>query len=356
MIHSQTKKTSAQQFIRQLLAVSIIMLGLLMAISTMTVSAQDKSSNFALPLTTDSKEFGEDIVGDPGGATMVESLAKLVGGVKSGDEGIVGRLRGILGALAIAMTVYSGLKMLLAQGEEGKVTEAKKGIYMGLIGLAIVSLAGEFTKILSVNKDAAKYVFQGDNVLCQYANTILGGGASTPGNELLCRVNFFNSGVKLVITFMKYLIAGISIYEIMTNAYRIIALGGESADLERDKKNLIFGGIGLFVIIFSESLISKVFYKMNFKSYSSAVGAQPKIDITEGVQQIASFTNMAVSILGPIAILILVGASIMYMTSGGDEEKQSQAKRAIIAAALGILVIYGAFGIVSTVISGRFEG
>ena len=174
-MHTQTKKTSAQQCIRQLLAVSIIMLGLLMAISTMTVSAQDTSPNFALPLSTDSKEFGEDIVADPGGATMVESLAKLVGGVKSGDDGIVGRLRGILGALAIAMVVYSGLKMLLAQGEEGKVTEAKKGIYMGLIGLAIVSLAGEFTKILSVNKDAAKVVFQGDNVLCQYANTIWGG-------------------------------------------------------------------------------------------------------------------------------------------------------------------------------------
>ena len=82
-------------------------------------------------------------------------------------------------------------------------------------------------------------------------------------------------------------------------------------------------------------------------------GRTAKINFSEGA---AVLIRMAVSILGPIAILILVGASIMYMTSGGDEEKQSQAKRAIIAAALGILVIYGAFGIVSTVISGRFEG
>ena len=358
----QTPKTTRtysdhHTFLRQVMVVCILLMGALMVTTSLTALAQEAtgSAAFAIPLG-DSTEYGSDIVGDPGGSSIVESLANLVGGAKSGDGGIVGRLRGILAALAIAITIYSALKMLLAQGEEGKVTEAKKGIYMGLIGLGIISLAGEFTKILSVNKEAAKIVFEGDNVLCQYANTILGGGTSSAGNELLCRVNFFNSSVKMIITFMKYLISGIAVYEMITSGYRIITLGAESSDLERDKKNLIWGGVGLMVIIFSEGLISKVFYKLNFKTYSALNGVQPRIDVTEGVQQLVGFTNVAVSILGPIAILILIGASIMYMTSGGEEEKQTQAKRAIIAAAIGVLIIYGAFGIVSTVVSGRFDG
>lgn len=352
----RSQKDHRSRFVRQALAVSILIMGVLMMVSAGTVLAQN-----ALPLNPDHTTFGPDIVQDPGGSSIAESLGNLVGGVRAGDQGIVGRLRGILAALAIAMTVYSGLKMLLAQGDEGKVTSAKQGIYMGLIGLAIISLAGEFTKILSVNQETAKAVFKGDNVMCQYANTILGGAISgtnsgSLGSELLCRVNFFNSTVKMVITFMKYIISALAVYEIITNAYRIITLGSESSNLERDKKNLTWGAIGLMVIIFSESIISKVFYNINLRTYSPLVGAQPKIDINEGVRQLAAFTNLAVSILGPIAILILIGAAVMYMTSGGDEEKQSTAKRAIFAAAIGILIIYGAFGIVSTVISGRFEG
>lgn len=353
---THTKSPSRSIFIRQMLAVCILIMGLLMAMSTMTALAQQSNPNNALPLTPVAATFGEDVVQDPGGTTIFGSLANLVGGVQAGDGGIIGRLRGILAALAIAMTVYSGLKMLLAQGEEGKVTSAKQGIYMGLIGLAIVSLAGEFTKILSVNTEAAKSVFQGDNVLCQYSNTILGGGSGSMGNELLCRVNLFNSTVKMVITFMKYLISALAVYEIMSNGYRIIVLGGEPGDLDRDKKNLMWGAGGLMIIIFSEGLISKVFYKLNFKTYSPLNGVQPKIDISEGVQQLVAFTNVAVSILGPLAILILIGAGIMYMTSGGEEEKQTTAKRAVFAAAIGVLIIYGAFGIVSTVVSGRFEG
>ncbi len=176
------------------------------------------------------------------------------------------------------------------------------------------------------------------------------------GKELLCRVNLFNSLVKMLITFMKYLLSAIAVYEIMSNGYRIIALGGETSDIERDKKNIIYGAAGLMVIIFSESLISKVFYQINFKTYIPSIGVQPRIDISEGVRQIVAFTNVSISILGPIAIIILIGASIMYMTSGGEEDKQTAAKRAIVAAAVGILIIYGAFGIVSTVISGQFAG
>lgn len=329
------------------------LLALVLLISDSVIAAN------ALPLG-DVKTFsggGDALVGDPGGETIVESLANLVGGFSSTDSGIIGRLRGIMAAVAIAMVVYSSLKMLLAQGEESKITSAKKGIYMGVLGLLIISLAGEVTKILSVNKETAQFIAikGGGTLACSYANTFLGGGGSSTGAELLCRVNLFNSTVKLVITFAKYLISGIAVYEIISSAYRIITLGSEASNLERDKKNLIFGAVGLAIIIFSESIIAKVFYKLDFKHYSQTEGVNPKIDISEGAKQIASVANLAVSIIGPVLIAIIIGAAIMYMTSGGNEEKQTQAKRAIGFAAIGMLVVYGAFGLVSTVISGQFQ-
>lgn len=358
-----TKNVIAPRITRmqRLLASSVLALGICMAILLMTTittlagTTVDPNQN-ALPIGGDQNTYGAS-VRDPGGKTITESLANLVGGGNSQSDGIIGRLRTILATIAIAVTVYSGLKMLLAQGEEGQVTAAKKGIYMGLIGLGIVSLAGEITQILSVNSDATNAIFyDGGNLKCQGAGTLLDIGTKTATTPtMMCQVNLFNSTVKLVIMFLKYLISAIAVYEIISSGYRIMTLGSESSNLERDKKNIIGGAIGLMVIIFSDGLISKVFYKLD-KTYSVAKGVQPKIDMSEGVRQLVAFTNIAVSILGPIAILVLIGASIMYMTSGGNEDKQSQAKRAIIAAAIGVLIIYGAFGIVSTVVSGKFDG
>lgn len=351
---SHEQKSEVYRYLRQIgMMTALLALVLLVADSAMAANA--------LPLG-DVATFsgGDSVVGDPGGETIVESLANLVGGFTSTDSGIVGRLRGIMAAVAIAMVVYSALKMLLAQGEESKITSAKKGIYMGILGLAIISLAGEVTKILSVNKEAAQFIFveksgAGGTLACNYASTFLGGGSTTTGAELLCRVNLFNGTVKLVITFLKYLISGIAVYEIISSAYRIITMGSEASNLERDKKNLIFGAVGLLIIIFSESIIAKVFYKLNFKTYSQLEGVNPAIDLTEGAKQIASVANLAVSVIGPVLILIIIGSAIMYMTSGGNEEKQTQAKRAIGFAAIGMLVVYGAFGLVSTVIGGQFQ-
>lgn len=353
---SHEQKSEVYRNLRQIgMMTALLALVLLMADSAAAINA--------LPLgdvSAFSGPGGNSVVGDPGGSTIVESLANLVGGFTSTDNGIIGRLRGIMAAVAIAMVIYSALKMLLAQGEESKITSAKKGIYMGILGLAIISLAGEVTKILSVNKEVAQFIFvdksgAGGTLACNYASTFLGGGSTTTGAELLCRVNLFNGTVKMVITFIKYLVSGIAVYEIISSAYRIITLGSEASNLERDKKNLIFGAVGLFVIIFSESIIAKVFYKLNFKTYSQLEGVSPAVDLTEGAKQIASVANLAVSIIGPVLIMIIIGSAIMYMTSGGNEEKQTQAKRAIGFAAIGMLVVYGAFGLVSTVIGGQFQ-
>jgi hypothetical protein len=51
---------------------------------------------------------------------------------------------------------------------------------------------------------------------------------------------------------------------------------------------------------------------------------------------------------------VLVGGGIMYMTSAGSEERSEKAKRLIIAALIGLIIIYGAFAIVNTFIVGAF--
>lgn len=53
------------------------------------------------------------------------------------------------------------------------------------------------------------------------------------------------------------------------------------------------------------------------------------------------------SIVGIVAIIGLVASGIIYLTSGGDEKRATSAKRAALAAVVGIVVALGALVIVS---------
>jgi type IV secretory pathway VirB2 component (pilin) len=75
------------------------------------------------------------------------------------------------------------------------------------------------------------------------------------------------------------------------------------------------------------------------------------VDANEGVEQLAGITNLVISFAGPIAVLMLIAGAIMYATAGGEEENMKKAKRLILVTVVGIIIIYGAFAIVSTILS-----
>lgn len=54
---------------------------------------------------------------------------------------IVNVLLGFLGIVAIIIIMWGGFKWMTAQGEEGKVDEAKKMIVAGVIGLTIIFIS-----------------------------------------------------------------------------------------------------------------------------------------------------------------------------------------------------------------------
>ncbi len=78
------------------------------------------------------------------------------------------------------------------------------------------------------------------------------------------------------------------------------------------------------------------------------------INQSEFVTQVVAVTNIMVSFVGPIMMLGLVIGGFMYVTAGGDEEKSGLAKKILMNSVIGIVIIYGAFALVSTVITGVF--
>lgn len=302
-----------------------------------------KELSFAQTLPVpDVGQYG-GVVQDPGNITDFE------GGVASLIVGAVLNVRYLLTAITIALMIYSGFNMVIAQGQEEAWTKAKTSMVWGVVGLALVGLSGEIVRIFAVGKCAELGMLPASN----YAGCVEGGFLKNP-QAIIQRSTIFNKGVQYLITFIKYMIGGFAVLSLTRNAIRMAAnTAGE--ELEKDKKNLAASAIGLFLIIVADPIINNVFFSIDTTRYPGVGGAEAGVNVAQGVGEIVGFTNFLVTIITPIAILVIIAGGIMYMTAGSNAENQERAKKMIFMALLALIIIYGAFAIVSTVISGQFD-
>ena len=80
--------------------------------------------------------------------------------------------------------------------------------------------------------------------------------------------------------------------------------------------------------------------------YGTLTGLSPK----DPRETIASIISVALSLLGIIALIIIVAGGFMWMTSSGNEEKIDKAKKMIIAGVVGLAIILSAYAIAKFVI------
>jgi type IV secretory pathway VirB2 component (pilin) len=142
---------------------------------------------------------------------------------------------------------------------------------------------------------------------------------------------------------------------IIISGLRLITSGGDEEKVGEERKRIMYGVAGLLMIYLGDIGLEKVFYKVNKEVYSGVTGVTPGVDAAEGVNQIVGITNLIVSFVGPVAVLMLIVGAIMYATAGGNDDNMEKAKRVVMVAIVGIVIIFGAFALVSTVVAGRLS-
>jgi len=244
---------------------------------------------------------------------------------------VVDNVKYIIGAVAILFIIVSGFRMITAQGNEETVEKQSKAILWGIVGLAIIGLSSELVDIFSVEK----------------------GGFLKDQARLQTVSKLFDDQVQVIVSFIKYIIGGLAILFIIRSGFRMIAMGaGNPEELEKDKKNLVWASIGLILIVVANNLINNVLYVVKRSPYPGVEGVTPGISPEGAVDEVVGITNLIVSIAAPLAVAVLVAGGIWYLVAAGNEENQGKAKKMIIAAIIGLILIFGAFAIVSTLISG----
>lgn len=84
------------------------------------------------------------------------------------------------------------------------------------------------------------------------------------------------------------------------------------------------------------------------ENFASEVGVNPKQTLPTTV---AKIINVALSLLGIVAVVIILIGGFKWMTAGGNEEKVGEARKLILAGIVGLAIILSAFAIAKFVIS-----
>jgi uncharacterized membrane protein len=82
-------------------------------------------------------------------------------------------------------------------------------------------------------------------------------------------------------------------------------------------------------------------------NYATATGLGTK-DVRE---TIASIINVAMGLLGIVAVVIILLGGFKWMTAGGDDEKIKKAKNLIISGIIGLVIILTAYAIANFVVT-----
>ncbi|MBI5465841.1 MAG: Ig-like domain-containing protein, partial [Candidatus Kerfeldbacteria bacterium] len=93
------------------------------------------------------------------------------------------------------------------------------------------------------------------------------------------------------------------------------------------------------------ALSAQAQYGINDSNLNVNLGNKPLI---ETVSQII---NIFLGLLGVIAVCLILYGGYLWLTSAGNEEKISRAKRLLSGAVIGLVIIFAAFGIASFIIS-----
>lgn len=268
----------------------------------------------------ESANYG-DIIAPDAGQTGEEQAKSLI-------EGAVRNVKTIVGVVAIAMIILLALRMLMAQGNEEDIKKYRTGMLWTIVGLALIGLSADVAAILGPQD----------------------GGIIKDPNTILKRVQLFDFKVNIVITFIKYLLGSIAVAFVLRNGLRLVTVSANDEEVTQDKKNLAASAAGLVLIYLGDIIINKVLYKVDKSAYPGVEGVQPGMDPTAGISELIGFTNFIVYLTAPLAIAVLVAGGIMYITAAGDDDRMGRAKRMIVSAVIGLVVIYGAFAVVNTFI------
>jgi hypothetical protein len=89
---------------------------------------------------------------------------------------------------------------------------------------------------------------------------------------------------------------------------------------------------------------------------SAAELTNPLGDITSPADVVATIIKILLGVVGVVALLIVIYGGIELMTSAGSQEKIDKGRKALMWAAIGLVVVFGSYGITKAIFTALAGG
>lgn len=153
----------------------------------------------------------------------------------------------------------------------------------------------------------------------------------------LLQYNTVDQVLGSILTWLQGILATLALIFIVIGGFLYITSGGDTGRVETAKKCIGAAVIGFAIAIAAPSFLREISTILGWGPASSAL--PPGVGTSLTIVQILTNTlNFLLSIIGVIAIIMLVVGGVMYLTSAGDEDQIDRAKGIVKYSIIGIFI------------------
>ncbi len=141
-------------------------------------------------------------------------------------------------------------------------------------------------------------------------------------------------------------VAYISVVFVIIGGFKYMTAMGDQGMMASAKKTIVNAVTGLVIGALSSAIINLVF--KTFMGSSSSSGGLPEVNLDNTA--IKNGLNTAFGWAGVICVIVIIGSGLLYVTAVGDQAKITKAKKTLIGAVIGLIVVIMSFAIVNFVL------
>ena len=144
------------------------------------------------------------------------------------------------------------------------------------------------------------------------------------------------SPVYFAIDMFRYVISTLAFIVIIIMAIKLISTSNEE-EAGKAKKSLIIGTIGLLIVQLADVIVKKMFFGEQGEAFEDIATA--KLYAEESVSQIRGIIGFVEAFIGVVAVLVIIIRGFTLVAGGGEEEQLTKAKKHVVYAIIGLVVI-----------------
>ena len=244
---------------------------------------------------------------------------------------ITNTIRGILVFFGIVWLGYASIRVITAGDDDQNINNFKSSVKWISIALVISVLILELPKLV--------FNFDVNNP------TVEGGVLDSDEGAESFAVVASRFIMEKIVSPIYFFTASIAILFLVVSGLRMISAAGDSGKIDKQKANVKFVVVGLFVTLLSEPLVRGSIFKKTDKGDSFTM------DAAQMTTEIMGFLNYCLLMVAAVLLASTVFSGLMMIVEIGKEDLLTKSKKAFINNLIGFMIIFCSLAAVQTIIS-----